>query len=268
MPVLICDKGWVSRQYYALVADAFMRVTSGTKMFIDSSEILSQNDKILRASEWGMENVEFANKAIDVLRSASYLPLDDADDITLLRLAIRLINSAGAAGISSMNGYYQPAASNIRDIIEVAFLLDLFSRDLSQIEKWRTADKKTLFSEFRPLSIRQKLDKFDNPEGGELSFRNDAYKLYSEHGTHMKANAVILMSPNMNTIVGPFPDAERLLGLSFDIARYLGAGTFYLFRCLNREMENTDQLEAFVSFSRIFLDALKQFKARTTKPDL
>lgn len=235
-------------------------------MLIDSSDIHAQNDKIIRESRWCMENIEFSNKAIDVLRAASYLPLESDDDVTLLRLAIRLINSAGAAGISTLNGYYQPAASNIRDIIEVSFLLDLFSRDGSQIAKWRTADKKTRYAHFRPVAIRTTLDNLD---GKSSSFRNEAYKLYSEHGTHMNASAVMLMSPNMNTIVGPFPDAERVFALSFDIARYLGAGTAYLIKSLsNCNAENNDALRSFINFSTAFLDAIEPFKSRANKPDI
>ncbi|WP_210326919.1 hypothetical protein [Brucella anthropi] len=73
----------------------------------------------------------------------------------------------------------------------------------------------------------------------------------------------------MNTIVGPFPDAERLLALSFDIARYLGGGTTYLIKALsNCETENNSAFDSFINFSTAFLDAIEPFKNRANKPDI
>ncbi|TIQ61996.1 MAG: hypothetical protein E5X41_30585 [Mesorhizobium sp.] len=67
-------------------------------MLIDASKIIECNKELLQASSWAMENVALANAAIDVLRSSCDLKLPTDDHVTMLRLAIRLINSAGAGG--------------------------------------------------------------------------------------------------------------------------------------------------------------------------
>lgn len=235
-------------------------------MLIDSSDVVTENDNHLRRSEWALDNIKLANSAIDVLRSAAYLPLGELDYITLFRLGIRLINSAGAAGNDALHGFYQPAAAHIRDIIEVGFLLDLFRRDGSQITAWRNATEKERWKVFRPKILRQRLDHLD---GRGASYRADAYKFFSDHGTHVNPNAA-LISPEMNTKVGPFPDERLIVGISFDLARHLAAATLYFTRNISgHQLDQSEQnSEAYLIKAISFLDAINAFKNRTSKPDV
>lgn len=236
-------------------------------MLIDATEVISANDQVIRESRLALDNIAFANTAIDTLRAAAYLDLNDPDDITVLRLAVRLINSAGASGSSALSGYYQPSAAHIRDIIEVGFLLDLFRRDIRQIQIWRTASPEVHWKKFSPKKLRKKLDQLD---GGERSYRNDAYKFFSEHGTHANPKAVGLISPEMNTMIGPFPDANRVIGLSFDLARHLAAATLSLTRCIDahRLDENNNTSKTYLLSAIDFLDAIQVFKRRTNNHDI
>lgn len=236
-------------------------------MIVDTSDIVAQNDQHIRASKWAMENIAFTHLSIDVLRAAAYLPLDDPDSITILRLGIRLINSAGASGAAALNGYYQPAAAHIRDIIEVSFLLDLFRRDRTQISAWREATDEDLWNKFRPQKLKSKLDHLD---GGKASYRKSAYKFFSEHGTHAKPSAFGLISPDMNTVIGPFPDGRRVVGLSFDLARHLSAGTLYLAICIDRHRLDQDDpvVREYLNSGIAFLGAIEPFKRRTNTADL
>ncbi|WP_313760180.1 hypothetical protein [Rhizobium sp.] len=231
-------------------------------MIIDTSDIATENDRFIRASEQTLQNIEFAHASIDVLRAAAYLPLNEADDITVLRLGIRLINSAGASGSDAMNGYYQPAAAHIRDIIEVSFLLDLFRRERGEISAWRNASDETLWQKFRPEKLKSRLDHYD---GGKPSYRKSAYKFFSEQGTHAKPLAVGLISPDMNTMVGPFPDERRVVGLSFDLARHLSAGTAFLIRCIGHHQldEADERVSKYLRAGIDFFDAVEHFKKRT-----
>ncbi|NLS07846.1 hypothetical protein HGP14_31935 [Rhizobium sp. P32RR-XVIII] len=235
-------------------------------MIIDSSDIASENDRLINASEWALQNIAFTNTSIDVLRAAAYLPLDETDDITILRLGIRLINSAGASGLAAINGYYQPAAAHIRDIIEVSFLLDLFRRDRKEVSMWREASDEVLWQKFRPQKLKSRLDHLD---GCKPTYRKPAYQFFSEHGTHAKPLAVGLISPDMDTMVGPFPDEQRVLGFGFDLARHLSAGTTFLIKCIDHHRldEADERVEEYLRAGIDFFDALDSFRRRTNVPN-
>src|SRR3546814_16265961 len=51
----------------------------------------------------------------------------DTDQLTLGNLGIRCFNSLAACLKLALSGYYQAATLHIRDLLEVAFLLDHFS---------------------------------------------------------------------------------------------------------------------------------------------
>lgn len=234
-------------------------------MFIDASEIVAANDQYLRASRWATENITLGNRSTDVLRAAAYLKLDEPDDVTVLRLGVRLINSAGAGGAMAMAGYYQQAASQIRDLIEVGFLLDLFRRDAKQINRWRVCGEKARRSNFSPFEMRKTLRKLDG--GTAVWDRDAAYDLFSKHGTHIDPDNVVLMSPDMMTIVGPFPDRDRVVALSYDLARYLSAGTGFLTRWVATKAPPTGpELTAYNAALMAYNSYTPQFAARKTAP--
>lgn len=233
-------------------------------MFIDASDIVTENDKHLRGSAWALENISLGNAATDVLRAAGYLSIDTDDDITMLRLGIRLINAAGAGGLAALSGYYQQAAGQVRDLIEVGFLLDLFRRDPKQINRWRVCDEKARRKNFSASALRDMLNALD---GSSEDRRNVAYQLFSRHGTHVTPNAIILMSPNMNTMIGPFPDRDRVVALSFDLARYLAAGATYLISWLEgKDLPHDENTRHYREARVSFLRKLSTFSSRTTSP--
>jgi hypothetical protein len=234
-------------------------------MLIDATDIASANDGHLRSSDWAMSNLTWANTAIDLLRSAAYLPLEELDDVTILRLAVRLINSAGACGSAALDGFYQPAATQIRDIIEVGFLLDLFSRNPTSISRWRDADEDERWKNFTPAKLRKKLDHLD---GGGKTYRATAYKFFSEHGTHPNPSAVGLISPGMNTIVGPFSDEQRVIGLSFDLARHLCAAAVFLTKCIlpHRLDESEPYSRDYLLKAIALVEAISAFRQRNVTP--
>lgn len=136
-----------------------------------------------------------------------------------------MINAGGAAGECALHGYYQPAAALIRDMLEIVQLLDLFRHDRQELAAWRVADDRELKSRFQAFHVRQKLEKFDEANAG---YRRDAYAAFSAHGTHLHPRAINLISPDGDTMVGPFPDEVRVVQITYDIARYLGAGSALL----------------------------------------
>lgn len=228
-------------------------------MLINAKKIIELNHKIILKNRALQLNIHVANAAIEAIKAAAYLQLESPQDITVLRLGIRLINSAGAGGYAALAGFYQPCAAHIRDIIEVSFLLDYFHRDITQIEKWRLATAKERRAEFRPKVIRDRLNKMD---GKDRSYRDKAYADFSRHGTHAHPEGFALINISSHTAIGPFADEQRLFGLSYELALYLSSATVYLCQCI--DVKKLDQkLKASINYAEhsvIFFKALEGFQ--------
>jgi hypothetical protein len=234
-------------------------------VLIDASDIIVLNRGFIEKSEWALQNIHAANAAIDVLRAACDLKLDQPDEVAVLRLAIRLINSSGAAGDALMSGYYQPGAAHIRDLIEIGFLLDYFRRDPMQVTRWRTTEKSKRFWDFRAAQLRKDLNALD---GDKHKFRDQAYAFFSSHGTHADPDSIVLNSPNNWTSVGPFPDRDRSIGLSFDLARYLAAATEYFIIWLlkQRAVQVSSTTERLSNYIEAFRSSVDVMATRQTDP--
>lgn len=192
-------------------------------MILDETDIEGMNRGFLAADSFAHGNLSLCSKAIDFLRDTARIPdLDTVDDIVHLRLAIRLINDAGAFGKCALAGYYQPALAMIRDIVEVGFLLEVFAHDRSRLGAWHSATDAERSRQWKPVKIREMLDKFSP---ADKQGRTDAYKFLSTHGTHVNPNAMQVISPGNMTTVGPFPDNQRITLITFDIAKFLGYAT-------------------------------------------
>src|SRR3546814_15692504 len=92
----------------------------------------------------------------------------------LSNLGIRCFNSLAACLKLALSGYYQAATLHIRDLLEVAFLLDHFSTNPALVTEWRTLPERDRERKFSALAIRQALDKRDNVTDEK---RRAAYKL-------------------------------------------------------------------------------------------
>jgi hypothetical protein len=193
------------------------------EMFLDTSDIVKENLKHINASNQALANIKMVQVAINTLNVCAYTAsFTTSQQIQLCRLAVRLINTAGAAGDAGLAGYYQPAIAGLRDILEVQLLLDLFQRDNAQFDRWMSLPENKRKSDFKPVSVRIMLEKL---KSGTVGQRRDAYDLYSGHGTHIDPHRHHSISPNDLTIVGPFPDGDRVVAISYDIAKHLTAAT-------------------------------------------
>lgn len=208
-------------------------------MLIDESDIEEINEAALRRSDLAQRNLAMASKAIDLMHAfASEEAFNEDDDVTVLRLAIRVLNDAGASGKCAVAGYYQQAIAHIRDIIEVAFLLDLFRRKPDQIRAWRESSEKERKKLFKPVTLRETLDKL---EGREDRSRQEAYSFYSAHGTHVTPHLEII-SPNSLTQIGPFPNEQIIVLLTYDLTKWLCAATGYAMKSLDpRRISDSDR---------------------------
>jgi len=142
----------------------------------------------------------------------------DDEDLRLIQaLGIRIFNAFGAAMKLCLSGYYQNAALIMRDVLEVTFLIDLFSSDRPAIARWRTADKAARLKEFKPVNVRSKLDERD---GFTEQKRAKMYDMFSELAGHATMQSIAMLRPKgMDAQIGPFFDATALEAVLSEMGR-------------------------------------------------
>lgn len=194
-------------------------------MLLDTSEIERLNFAAVKSSEQANKNIALMRIAVDFLSEMTREQSFSSDDeVTILRLGIRVLNDAGAASQCAMSGYYQQAVGIIRDIIEVGFLLDLFRREKAKIAEWRTCTPKERKDNFKIVDIRKRLDLLD---GTDARKRQEAYAFYSTHGTHPTPDLQAI-SPGGDTMIGPFPHDGYARLITYDLAKWFVAAVGYI----------------------------------------
>ena len=103
-----------------------------------------------------------------------------------------------------LGGYSQNSAMILRDILETVFLLDYLEKDRSKIARWRTASDRERRKEFKPVAVREALDKRDGFTSGR---REKLYKELCELAGHPTPSGfAMLRSTGMDDHrCGPFP---------------------------------------------------------------
>lgn len=153
-----------------------MEPTEQHFLWIDETPTEEENDRIVSA-DYGLQNhIKLIHTAYELLpviiRHAKY---ENEFELAFLRLAIRLFNSAASALKLARSGYYQPALSMVRDIVEIQFLMDLFRREPQELSYWVDLSPKDREKRFKPFKVREKLDKAD---GFKEERRAEAYKRF------------------------------------------------------------------------------------------
>jgi hypothetical protein len=130
------------------------------------------------------------------------------DDRAVRVLGFRAFNDLMTSSNLTLGGYYQQAMMVARDLLELTFLLDDFSDDKSQIEKWRTLPPKEYDKIFRPIAVRDRLDTRDGFTGLK---RAEIHKLMSLVAGHPNpAGFQMLLREDKNYHSGPFFEAKSL----------------------------------------------------------
>jgi hypothetical protein len=132
-------------------------------------------------------------------------------------LGMRLFNAFGSSIKLMLSGYSQTSAVLLRDVLETVFLLDFFRTDRDAITTWRTADKQQRMKGFRPVRIREALDRRD---GVTENKRDNMYDLFSELASHPTMQSVAMLRPRgMDARNGPFVDATALEAVVSEMGR-------------------------------------------------
>ncbi|QPL38235.1 hypothetical protein IT881_08695 [Erythrobacter sp. A30-3] len=181
----------------------------------------------------------------------------DDDQLTLGNLGIRCFNALASCAKLSLSGYYQAAAIHIRDVLEVAFLLDYFTSDAALVTQWRTLSDRDRKRQFSPLVIRQALDDRDQFTGQK---RRAAYEQLCKLAGHATPEGAVMLAPNPNEKTvhcGPFLEITALQAVLSEAAltSVQAAGSFRL-------LMKADGLEAHgvrLNFMHAEAEWLKQF---------
>jgi hypothetical protein len=194
-------------------------------MLVSATAVQAEMAELRDADPWQLKCMRLCTVAVDLFAAAAavtHTPREDdgkaARELVAQQvLGIRVLNSMGAADELILQGFYQPAGIMIRDIVECAYLLDLFSRAPEHLPKWIALGQGAGLKEFKPGQVRDLLNAID---GIERAARQAPYTFYSRYGTHPNSEAVGLIAPEGAVQIGPFVDETRLIGLTYDLTRF------------------------------------------------
>lgn len=156
-------------------------------------------------------------RAMDVLDVFRQYPTTDEDFKVVLMLNLRTFNALASSVKLMLSGYYLFSAAILRDLLETAFLLDLFRTDAAAITTWRNADRRRRMKEFGPIKVREKLDARD---GVTSMKRAKLYEQFSELAGHATMLSVAMLRPKgMDALNTPFVDPTALEAVSSEMGR-------------------------------------------------
>jgi len=131
------------------------------------------------------------------------------DEQTIQFIGGRLFNDAAVAFKLMLAGYYQISFSIQRDIFETGCLLDYFTSNPEKIKHWKKCSNDERQKFYRPVKIREYLDKRDPFIKNE---REKKYKILCEYASHPSYTGIKLLPPygQLAKKIGPVFD-EKLL---------------------------------------------------------
>lgn len=183
--------------------------------------LLHQGEEILRTKSIEaiekdarlLLHINTVERAMDLLDVFRQYKTDDEDLKVIQVLGMRQFNGFASATKLLLSGYIQTSAQILRDVLETVFLVDYFRTERTAIERWRKADKATRLKDFKPVKVREALDKRD---GFTSNKRTELYQLFSELAGHASMQGVAMLRPKgMDAHIGPFFDVTALeAGLS------------------------------------------------------
>jgi hypothetical protein len=151
-----------------------------------SKEAIQKSDVLLRH----LNMVAHSMNLIDHFARA--YPHQSDDQLVVQLLGIRLFDSMAGAVQDLMAGYYQNAVMQLRDILEVSFLLDYFYSDKTLIAAWKGCSESDRNKQFSAFKVRTTLDERD---GFTEKKRMEYYQLLCSLGAHASFQGFELLRP-------------------------------------------------------------------------
>jgi hypothetical protein len=188
----------------------------------DLRAIEAENDRLIADDPDCVALLKAINVALNFLAA---VPLEreahKPDELALFRLMIRLFNCGVGALHLARGGLYQQSAALLRDVMETAFLLDLFASHPAELGRWRTLPPSDREKQFKQWQVRKTLDERD---GFNEKKREAAYKRLSAYGSHPTPEGFAVISPDNVTKLGPFPSQTHFRALLEEAAMRITEG--------------------------------------------
>lgn len=215
------------------------------QLYMKSREVIS-TQKDLQLCVYALEST------LDLLNSFRLIIVKDDDYKLIQVLAIRLFNDFASSFKLMMSGYYQVGGMGLRDALETIFLIDFFSSNLKAVSVWRNATSKERKTQFKPVKIREALDKRD----GLTNFkRAQAYEMLSELATHPTMWGFSMLQPKGGDIhMGPFVDPTALKASLEELSKLVMQGGEVICRFIPPETQTSfSSFEDFMKIKNIWL---------------
>lgn len=196
--------------------------TRANLYLVDETKIEQCHDEFIFASSALQKHVSMINSSLNCIDTAlRTYDHRSRDELMVLRLAARCFNSGAAALRLARMGYYNQCLSLVRDLMEVTLLLDLFERDPSANSEWTEASEDNRLKKFSAIKVRLRLEELEKQGGKTPLNRQSTYRRFCTYGTHASPESFVLISPDMMTKIGPFPDEGRLKAMIEEIVQHL-----------------------------------------------
>lgn len=184
------------------------RLENLKSLYEHEEKLRTQSLKVIESDPVLSEQLFLVSNAMNAFFAYCHEHVAKGDDErTVQYFAIRLFNSTGVSIKLALGGYVQQALGQIRDVVEVAFLLDYFCTSPEQIQFWRDSDKRTRLSKYSPKHIREALDERDGSREGK---RKAVYDLLCEYSTHATYHGFTMTNKDGGGLLGPFVDEIKL----------------------------------------------------------
>lgn len=183
------------------------------RLYLHESGLRQQAIALVSTDPRLQSHVHFVDLVMTIAARFSQIQDPDADLKVVQAIAIRSFNALAGALRLILSGYARDSVLVMRDILETAFLLDLFARDRSSIERCRSAGADERVAQFSPSAVRRLLDEGD--AAGETR------KALENHYSALAGSAA-LQSPLTilaDTTLGPQIDRSSLDGALFELGR-------------------------------------------------
>lgn len=221
----------------------------------DEGLIEQQNDVFVHSNEDLLAHLKVIVSGLVFLQVLLHRqPYQTPEEITALRLAVRLLNSASAALKLARAGFYHPALTMVRDMMEVEFLIDLFSQNRELLTKWISLSAKERERQFSPVKVRVALDERD---GWTEKKREKAYKDLCAYAAHVTPEGFAVISPNDMTVIGPHPNPRALKATIEELVKVLPSACIHVGVLI--ASEDREVLAAHSNFTRTVSEWLPKF---------
>lgn len=229
-----------------------MAMQVGPEFLVDEAIIVASHDRMIASDDELTRHLKMINLSLECLSRLPEFHVErDEAELNVLRLGTRCFNS-GASSLRLLRcGYFQPAVTMMRDLIEIYFLMDLFVKEPQSLNDWLYMDEKDRRRNFKPVRVRQRLDELDGFTGKK---RETAYNMFSQLAAHVNPNGHHLISPSNETRIGPFPDYSLFKAGMEELVTHLSFATVVFCNLLNSDNQ------AVLRTKEMFLSGLSGWK--------